>query len=179
MKKALLIISLAFVGINGLAQDLKENEFSISLGYMFEGEMYVAEIDQYFSVGETILLRAEFDHYFSDKVGIGAYLSYGSPYYSYVYEEISMIEAGALFKLRFPAGDKFQIKPGVYFGYRSYGDDAGTGFGINANVGIQYSVSEKVKPFFELGILSQPAGGNDDSDVTYGPTFQASIGITF
>jgi len=180
MKKlTLLVFTLGVLGAQ--AQDLKKNEFSISLGYMFEGEIYLWESNTYGSVGETMLFKGEFDHYFSvlaSRFGIGGYYCLGIPYYD-GFEEIIQHEIGAVLKFRFNVGDKFQIKPGAYFGFRVYGDNAGTGFGINGSVSLQYQVSEKIKPFIDLGILSQPAGGNDATDMTYSPTFQASIGMTF
>jgi hypothetical protein len=180
MKKIMLLVfTLCVFEIH--AQDLKKNEFSISLGYMFEGEIYMWEQNFYGSVGETILFKAEYDHYFSvlaGRFGLGPYYCFGIPYYN-GYEEIMQHEIGAVLKFRFNAGDKFQIKPGAYFGFRAYGDNAGTGFGINGSVSLQYQVSEKIKPFIDLGIMSQPAGGNDATDITYSPTFQASVGVTF
>jgi len=70
------------------------------------------------------------------------------------------------------------LKPGAYFGYRSYGGDAGTGLGINGSLAFEYQLN-KVKPFLDLGIMSQPAGGNDATDFTYSPVFQALVGVTF
>ena len=186
MKKlcfSLLVCTLAVVTGNG--QDFKKNEFSVSLGYMFEGELYAAEIDQYFSVGETVLIRGEFNHFLIDRFGIGAYYTLGFPFYSYFYEEVTMHEVGVVFKGRLNANDKFQIKPGLYAGYRAYsgeeflGVGPGTGFGLNVTAAFQYQLNEKIKPFIDLGIMTQPAGGNDESDITYGPTFQMSFGITF
>jgi len=180
MKRIILLV-LFLPLLEARAQDLKANEFSISLGYMFEGEVYVWEPNFYGSVGETFLLKAEFDHYFATlngRFGVGAYYSFSMPWYD-GYEEVSVHEIGAVLKARLNAGDNIQIKPGAYFGYRAYGDDAGQGLGINGSVAVQYSVSEKLKPFIELGILSQPTGGNDATDITYSPVFQISAGVTF
>jgi hypothetical protein len=102
-----------------------------------------------------------------------------------VYEEVTMHEIGLVLKGRLRAGDKFQIKPGVYTGFRAYtgekvdGDGPGTGLGVNVTVAFQYNLNEKVKPFVDLGIMTQPVGGNDATDATYGPTFQVNFGITF
>lgn len=163
------------------AQDLKKSEFSLSLGYMFEGEVYMWEGDFYGSVGETLLLRAEYDNYFKgmgNRLGIGIFYTYGSPWYD-GYENVTMHEIGAVLKARLSAGDKWLIKPGAYFGYRSYGAEAGTGLGINGSVAFQYHLSDKVKPFVDLGILTQPTGGNEETDITYAPVFQINFGVTF
>ena len=179
--KNVIMLALALTVLEARGQDLKSNEFSVSLGYMFEGEVYMWEPNFYGSVGETFLIKAEFDHYFgglAGKFGIGAYYSFANPYYD-GFEEVMQHEIGAVIKLRLPIGDNFQIKPGAYFGYRLYGDNAGQGLGINGSVALQYQLNEKIKPFLELGILSQPTGGNDDTDITYSPVFQVSAGITF
>lgn len=68
---------------------------------------------------------------------------------------------------------------GAYFGYRVYGDDTGTGPGINGSVAFEYQLNDKIKPFVDLGILTQPAGGNDFTDITYSPVLQINFGITF
>ena len=81
-------------------------------------------------------------------------------------------------KVRFPVGSNLQIKPGAYFGYRLYGGNAGQGLGINGSVALQYQLNERIKPLGELGILSQPNGGNNDTDLTYSPVFLVSAGIT-
>lgn len=179
MKHTLLVLLLsAAFGVAG--QDLKNDQVSISLGYMFEGEIYLWEPDRYGSVGETLLLRAEYNHYFSSmgsRFGLGAFYTFGMPWYA-VYEETAQHEIGAVVKLRLRAGDKALIKPGLYLGYRAYGNDAGEGLGINGSVQLEYQL-EKVKPFVDLGIMSQPAGGNEVTDMTYSPTFQLMFGVTF
>jgi hypothetical protein len=180
MKKIILVVFCLGV-LEGQAQELKRSEFSISLGYMFEGEIYIWEDDFYGSVGETLLLRLEYDHYFSSmskRLGVGLFYTYGTPWYD-GYEAVAQHEIGAVLKARLSAGDKLLIKPGAYFGYRSYGDNAGTGLGINGSVAFEYRVSNKIKPFIDLGIMSQPTGGNELTDITYGPVFQLNFGVTF
>lgn len=185
--RSLFLSGILIVTATAWGQELKQNEFSVSLGYMAEGEAYAAEFDEYYSVGETILIRGEFNHYLSsmnDRFGLGAYYTLGFPYYSYLYEEVTMHELGMILKARFNASDQLQIKPGIYVGFRAYmgddsyaGDSPGTGLGVNASVAFQYQL-EKVKPFIDLGILTQPAGGNDLTVFTFGPVLQISVGIT-
>jgi len=181
MKKIFLALLLLTVLGAARAQDLKKSEFSASLGYMFEGEVYIWESDFYGSVGETLLIRLEYDYYFeamAKRFGLGMFYTYGSPWYD-GYETTAQHEVGAVLKARLSASDKLLIKPGAYFGFRSYGNDAGTGLGINGSVAFEYQLNDKIKPFVDLGILSQPAGGNDFSDITYSPVFQINFGLTF
>src|SRR5688572_18270905 len=107
MKKIILVLcSLAVLEVR--AQDLKSNEVSVSLGYMFEGELYLWEIDRYGSVGETLFIRLEYDHYFgalANRLGLGLYYTYGRPWYD-GYEVIAQHEIGAVLKARLSVGDK-------------------------------------------------------------------------
>lgn len=185
MKKRLLIFCFSLFAIAVQAQDLKKNEFSVSVGYMFEGEIWADDVDAYFSVGETVLIRGEYNYFVANPFGLGVYYTLGFPYYSYFYEEVTMHEVGLVLKGRIPAGEKLVIKPGVYAGYRAYtggldaGEEPGSGFGLNATVAFQFQLSAKIKPFIDMGIMTQPAGGNDVTDITYSPTFQISLGVTF
>jgi hypothetical protein len=56
MKKVILVFFTLAV-LKAQAQDLKKSEFSVSLGYMFEGELYLWEFDRYGSVGDALLIR--------------------------------------------------------------------------------------------------------------------------
>lgn len=163
------------------AQELKKDEFGIGIGYLFAGEMYAGyPANRYYSFGESYLLKLEWAHYFesmSKRFGVGLFVSTASPYYG-SYETISMSEIGLVLKGRFNAGEKIQIKPGAYVGYRSYGSSAGDGLGVDASVQVQYLIN-KMKPFFEIGFLTQPAGGSKSAEITFSPVFQTSIGLAF
>ena len=180
MKK--LMLSVLMLGaIESYAQELKQSDFSASIGYMFEGEVYLWESDFYGSVGETLLIRLEYDHYFKamgNRFGIGLFYTYGNPWYD-GFENVGQHEIGGVLKARLSAGPRLLIKPGAYFGYRAYGGEAGTGLGINGAVAFEYQLNDKIKPFVDLGILTQPAGGNNATDMTYAPVFQVNVGLTF
>lgn len=141
--------------------------------------MYKAYFDQYFSVGETILLKLDYTAYIADFFGLGGYVTYGSPYYSFVYGEVSMAEFGVVLKPRFRAGDQLVVKFPVNLGYRSYGGLAGQGFGVNLSGVLEYQASPSIKPYLDIGIMTQPAGGNDATDITFGPTFALAAGVAF
>lgn len=176
MKKIISALLLIFP-LSLHAQDLPKSEFGISAGYLFEGEVYLWEPNVYGSAGETFLLKADYVGYFSDYVGLGGYVSYGNPWYDGL-ETVTMSELGVEFITRFKTGDQFLFKPSVCLGYRSFGSGGGKGFAVNLAAALQYS-GEKVKPYLELGFISQPAGGNSSTDITFSPIFQTSVGITF
>jgi hypothetical protein len=69
------------------AQDQKKGDFGLALGYMFEGELYLAFPNEYRSVGETILFHAQYDYYLAGKFAVGGFYTLGFPFYGG--EEIS------------------------------------------------------------------------------------------
>lgn len=174
--KNLLWALLLTVSLSAMGQELPKSELSVSVGYMTEGEVYVWTPNVYGSVGETVLFRADFTGYFSDYFGVGGYLSYANPYY-WAFGNVSMYEVGFVMKGRFKAGEKVLIKIPAYVGYRGYGNEAGQALAINLSGVFEYQ-GEQVKPFLDVGFLSQPTGGNDATTMTFSPTFQVSVGVT-
>lgn len=157
------------------AQDLPKSEFSFSLGYLFEGEGYLAYFDSYGSVGETFHVRADYVGYFGANFGMGGFASFSNPYY--FSSEVSALEFGFVVKPRVSASENIVFKFPIYVGYRTYGNSMGQGLGIDFSAQVQLQM-EKVRPFFELGFLSQPVGGNDATDATYSPTFLIALGLS-
>lgn len=179
--KNLIILYFLLHACFSIAQDLKKNEFSISAGYWFIGEMYADYYVQYYEVGGTILTRAEFNHYFSvmnSRFGIGSYYNLAFPFYSYAFNHITMHEFGLVLKTRFNLSERLLIKPGVYAGYRLYGAGAGEGLGVNGSITLQY-LGGKIKPFIDAGILTQPAGGDTYTNYFFGPQILISLGVSF
>lgn len=173
--KHLLCIWLVVLPWTAVSQDLPKSELTISAGYLFEGEIYVNPPNQYGSVGETLLLKVDFVGYLSDYIGLGGYVAYGNPYY-WAFGEISMAEFGLVVKPRFRAGEQFVFKLPVYAGYRTYGNSAGSGFAANLSGVLEYQM-DKVRPFIDVGMMTQPVGGNSAADMTFSPTFQVSLGV--
>lgn len=177
MKRSMLVW-LMVLPLAAAGQDLPKNELSISVGYMFEGEVYVWTPDVYGSVGESVLVKADYVTWFTDYFGLGGYVNYGSPYY-WAFETVTMGEFGIVFKGRFQAGEDLLIKVPAYIGYRTYSNEAGQGLGINASMVLEYQLEGKVKPFLDVGFLAQPTGGNDATTMTFAPMFAACVGVSF
>lgn len=175
MKRFLLVCLLVIPNVV-VAQDLPKSEFGFSFGYLFEGEGYLAYPNAYGSVGDTYHLRADYVGYFGDNFGMGGFVSYSNPYY--FGGNVSALEFGFVVKPRFSASEKVIVKIPIFVGYRTYGNSAGQGLGIDLSAQIQFQ-TEKVKPFVELGFLSQPVGGSDYSDATYSPCFLLAVGLNF
>ncbi len=158
-------------------QDLPKSELTVSAGYLFEGEAYAWTPNRYGSYGETYWIKADYVGYLSNLIGLGGYVATGQPYYG-ANEAVSMTELGVVCKVRFKASEKFVVKFPLYIGYRSYGGGAGRGLAVNFSGVLQYQ-GEKLRPFLDVGFITQPTGGNDYSEVTFAPVMQASIGLAF
>lgn len=177
MKKLLLLLSLLSCPL--IAQNNKNIELSIALVQMTETDnLYFAEINRYFYVGDALITKAEVVYYsesFSKNFGVGMYINIGSPWYD-GFGETSMTEIGPVLKWKIKI-DKIVLVPTLYVGYRYYDQKAGDGLGINFSGIIQYPL-DKFTPFLDLGFFSQPAGGNDATDITYAPVFGIGGGIS-
>ncbi|MCX5754261.1 MAG: hypothetical protein NTW97_11600 [Candidatus Krumholzibacteria bacterium] len=90
---------------------------------------------------------------------------------------------GATVKGRFTLQNGMQLRPGLAIGYQMISGDAFDGV-KGLDVG---GIFEIVKPLAnnknalvgEVGFITQPAGGNSDADVTFGPIFYLAFGYEF
>jgi len=179
MKRFFLLI-LILVNTSLFAQPGNNIQVSISGAYLFESDnLYFAEIDRFFYIGDAFILKAESDYYFhafKNNFGVGMFANIGSPWYD-GFEETFMIEFGPALKWKFNI-NKIVLIPSLYIGYRSYEGDAGDGLGLNLSVKAQFP-QEKFIPFIDIGFLTQPAGGNDATDITFSPVFILGGGVSF
>lgn len=178
MKKLFLYTLIMVLPHFAFAQKPANIEIAVSAAHMTETDnLYFAEVNRYFYVGDAFIFKAEASYFFnafSKRFGLGFYTNLGSPWYD-GFEETSMSEFGAVLKWRLYAG-KIIFVPSLYVGYRSYEGNAGEGLGLNFSVITQYPL-KNITPFVDIGFLSQPAGGNDATDITYAPVFIIGGGI--
>ena len=178
MKLLFLLVLLIFS--TSLLAKPGNNQLSISATYMLEDDnLYFAEANSYFFVGDALIFKAEYDYYlasFGRNFGIGLFANIGSPWYD-GFEETSMTEFGPSLKWRFDI-NQMEIIPAIYIGYRSYDGDAGEGLGINFSLKAQFPQDNFI-PFIDIGFLTQPVGGNDDTDMTFSPVFTIGGGVGF
>jgi hypothetical protein len=177
MKRLIFIVLFAPLFLQA---QLKNSEVSLALNFMTESDdLYFAEADRYYYVGDALLFKADFSFFpdaFGKRFGIGIYSNLGSPWYD-GFEETFTTEFGPLLKWKLVA-NKITFIPTLYIGYRSYEGDAGDGMGLNFSVLTQFSM-DNFNPFIDIGFMSQPAGGNDATDITYGPVLIIGGGVTF
>ena len=180
MQRYLALTVALLVPAAASANEESDLDVSVSATYVLEGDnLYVAEADEFFYVGDGVLLKGEAIRYlpaFSRRFGVGVFLQAGYLWYD-GYEEIAMVEAGPAFSWRLQV-EPFVVVPTLYFGYRHYGDDAGDGLGINVSLQARYPRG-RYTPFLDVGFLTQPTGGNDDTDITFSPVFTLGAGLSF
>ena len=159
----------------------EKNEFGVSVGLLTAGEYYVAEFDVYQGTGSGLMLHTFYDHFVAEHFGLGVFFSFSRPELNFFEEPASYTEVGLALKPRFFLGDNFTVKPGLNLGYRvineSFIEDPVTGLGIDLTTEIQFNIAGAFKPYVDLGFITQPTGGNEDSDITFGPVFNARIGL--
>lgn len=181
MRKAFCVLSLICMTTMVSGQNLKNTEVSLSAGYMFEDAvLYFHEINQERYVGDTFLLKGDVSYFpdsFSKRFGFGIYYVFAEPFYAF-YDVVTQNEFGLSLKAKLPASRTVIFVPTVYVGYRSYDGNAGEGLGLNFSTIIQFPL-KKISPFLDIGFMTQPAGGNDESDITYSPVFMVGGGISF
>jgi hypothetical protein len=51
-------------------------------------------------------------------------------------------------------------------------------FGIGPSIEVQFATGSVVAPHVEIDFLSQPAGGNDYTDITFSPIFYLGAGCS-
>ena len=74
----------------------------------------------------------------------------------------------------------FIFTPGLSIGFRYFGveitDDI-VGLGINLGFDLRLRFSDRYDVWLEPGFVTQPAGGNSDTDVTFGPIGYVLLGV--
>jgi hypothetical protein len=174
---------------------LKPFDFGISVGMLMPGEIGIARVGDVVT-SSSPLFKAHFDAYLIEKLAMGLFASYlaitmdhfkgSSVTIPDADNSVNGYEIGFTIKPCFKLNENLTMKPGVECGYRNvspealddYAGGAVDGFALGANVAFKFRTGG-VSPFLMPGFISQPAGGNDYSDVTWPPIFYVAGGIEF
>ncbi|QQS36655.1 MAG: hypothetical protein IPM56_01485 [Ignavibacteriales bacterium] len=163
----------------------KNADYGIAIGAWLGGEVSLADLGMDIDKEVGFLLQSFIDFYLIEKLAFGVYANYSSLSFDDVDNTASMYEFGIAIKPRFILGTgSTAIKPGLQLGYRVESTDISgvddvSAFGLNLSVEFQFNVKSNIMPFGVIGFLSQPAGGNDDTDVTFAPIFYLGGGVVF
>jgi len=192
----LCTLPLFFPTVRAASFEEKTYEIGISGGFVLPGDVYVSLHGDDAKRNSNLLIRGFIDSYVVPKLAVGAYLNFSTlnlkedieigfygddEDYDIEKSGIKIFEIGGTIKPRFMLSPKFAIKPGFNIGYRKYFGDTDfstwEAMGINGSCEFQYQYSPKIIIYEETGFLSQPVGGNVDTDITFGPTFYLLLGV--
>ena len=189
IKYAIIILFGMSVISNNLeakSKSLADKTYDIGLsgGMWLSGDVNLGDFGIDLTKESSFMFRAFADSYLIPKLAVGIYFNYSPVTVSYgdVSENATMTEFGGAFKPRFFLKNNIAIKPGLNIGYRSISTSASAwdskGLGINLSVEIQFMMDNFIF-YLEPGFLSQPAGGNDLTDITFAPIAYILVGIAF
>jgi hypothetical protein len=132
----------------------------------------------------TFLGRLAVDFYLFPKMSMGVYTSVSPVSYGESDETATVLDFGGSLKGRFfIARGAVAVKAGVNIGYRyitsklKYADGV-SGFSIGPSIEVQFATGSNIAPHIEIGFLSQPAGGNKYTNVTFPPIFYVGGGCS-
>ncbi|MEM9076971.1 MAG: hypothetical protein AAGC43_08025 [Bacteroidota bacterium] len=187
VKPILLFACLTiFCSLSMNAQTSVKNEYGFSVGILTGGDVYIAELDQNFDLESGVSIYAFYDFFITNGFAIGVNGNVAFPFLALLDENVSFYELALSLKPRFELSDKVSYKPGFNLGYRiitseELSEDGGTiqGLGLNLTNELQFHVSENFTPFLDVGFITQPAGGNDDFNVTFSPLVVLRVGLVF
>ena len=149
-------------------------------GLLFPGTVSVDGFDLDTEMGW--LIHGNVDAMVAPKLSLGGFILIAGTSAADFDESASITTLGATLKGRFTSSSNMQFRPGIAFGYQMIGGDAFDdvkGLDIGAFVEVVKPLQNKNALVGELGFITQPSGGNDDADVTFGPIFYITVGYEF
>ncbi len=166
----------------------RTGDFGLTVGLWLGGEVSLGDFHPIFWPDKeaSVLIKFFYDTYVIEQLGVGVYMHFSPLFVEESEDVIHMYEFGGSIKPRFPIADGAAvIKPGVGIGYRVYSSpenphmDEINSMGLNVSVEVQFDAKSTIVPYFEIGFLSQPVGGNINTDVTFPPFIYFGVGIAF
>lgn len=174
----------------------KSYEMGIAAGVLLPGDVYVSLHGGNVDRNANMMIRGFIDSYVVPKLALGAYVNFGTlnlkedidigfwgqdEEYRIEKTGVTILELGGAIKHRFILSPNIAIKPALNIGYRRFFGETDfstwNALGINGNCEFQYRIGSNLLAYFETGFLSQPSGGNVDTDITFDPTFYLLFGV--
>jgi hypothetical protein len=181
--KSIIVIMVAVMLFGSMAHAQKQSwNWNFKGGIMLPGTVTIEGFDVDTELGW--IANTAFDAMVAEKLSMGGYF-----FYSGITEGESgesnganILSIGGTLKGRFQLQGGTQLRPGVIFAYQSTTGDAFDDIS-GLNVGFTFEAAFPLKDFnaivAELGFTTQPSGGNEDADVTWGPIFYLTVGYEF
>ena len=130
------------------------------------------------------IINTAFDAMVAEKLSMGGYFFYSGISEAESGEDngANVMTIGGTLRGRFALKGGTQLRPGVVFAYQITSGDAFDDLS-GLNVGLSFETAFPLKDFnaivAELGFMTQPSGGNEDVNVTWGPIFYLTVGYEF
>jgi len=156
-----------------------EQTFALSAkgGVLASSEIYIDDVAVDSESGPLVV--AKLDGFIVPRASLGLQGLIALP--SIGDEGVTLLNAGATLKLHYEIGSA-RLRPGLALSYQRISSERFEpiqGFSPGAFVELGLAFSEQVTSLIEVGFLSQPNGGNEDSTVTFGPTWYLAFGVEF
>lgn len=181
--KSILVIVLTVLLVSSLAHAQKQSwNWNFKGGIMLPGTVTIEGFDADTELGW--IANTAFDAMVAEKLSMGGYFFYSGITEAETGESLgaNVLSIGGTLKGRFALRGGTQLRPGVIFAYQSTTGDAFDDIS-GLNVGFTFEAAFPLKDFnaivAELGFTTQPSGGNEDADVTWGPIFYLTVGYEF
>jgi hypothetical protein len=181
--KSFLVIVMVILLCSSFAHAQKQGwNWNFKGGIMLPGTVTVEGFDADTELGW--IANTAFDAVVAEKFTMGGYFFYAGITEGETGESESanVMSIGGTLKGRFALQGGTQLRPGLILAYQmTSGDvfDDVTGL----NVGFTFEAAFPLQKFnaivAEIGFTTQPAGGNEDADVTWGPIFYLTVGYEF
>lgn len=182
LKRLSVLLLLLMAYGNVVLAETSESSISLKAGLLMEGEVYANPPDQFFGTDSGLMLQFNLETMLAKKMSAGVFYLRAN---TGVYGESATINTyGITLKAHLNPDKSVKIRPGIAFGYQKIGIDATnsedvTGLDIGAFIEILFSSMGGYNVVTELGIISQPAGGNTDIDLTFAPIVYLTGGVSF
>lgn len=162
-------------------------EVSFGMGGQFGGDVYFDPPDTEFEADGGFAFKLAGDYFFSDIMGIGAFLDFGEGEIRGA--DFDYVTIGFALKPRLTLEDAINDNidlmagPAFYVGYRRIqadgaADDA-DGLALNFGIDLRARLENGISVFVEPGFISQAKGGNDDFDIEFDPIGFFLIGVGY
>ena len=157
-------------------------EFTVAAAVVAPGSIYVTPYDWDTSAGFT--LNAGVDYPVAPRLSAGLVLQYSSVTASELDVGVSAFGAGVSLKVLLGDRAGWHYKLGANILYQLdqvdvEGAEDAQGLGVGALFEVLKPISTSTNIVGQVGFITQPSGGNDVADVTWGPIFFLGAGVAF
>ncbi len=170
------------------AEPTESWDLALKAGVLMPGSVYVEIADRDFDTSAGPLFLASVDAVVAPKLSLGAFLLHARPSVTVLGDDYggTITTFGATIKGRFGKPGAIQFRPGIALGYQLIGSsesnsglDDVKGFDVGGLFEVSIPTGGSLRVPLEVGFISQPAGGNSDTDLTFSPIFYLAAGIEF